>query len=56
MRLNPKVNSFEVVSAALDDTLKVWNEYFELIMTVNLTELGDFTLLKESEGHSLTQS
>jgi hypothetical protein len=40
LKVNELPSSFEIISASLDETVKLWNEYFEQLLVINLAVQG----------------
>lgn len=47
MKANFRENNPELVTASLDETIKVWNSYFEQIIVISLNFQEEFSLLHE---------
>lgn len=47
MRVNIKVKTFELITAGLDETVKIWSEFFEQLLIINLNITDEFTILRE---------
>lgn len=47
MKTNLRENNPELVTASLDETIKVWNSYFEQLIVISLNFQEEFSLLHE---------
>lgn len=45
MRVNVREGRPELVTASLDETIKIWNQYFEQLLVININLVGQFTML-----------
>ena len=47
MKTNIRDNCRELVTGSLDETIKIWNEYFEIVLIINLNLQDEFSYLHE---------
>lgn len=47
IQVNQLDTSFEIITASLDESIKIWNEYFESIHTIYLSVPGEFKVLRD---------
>lgn len=50
MKSNQRDGHYELITASQDETIKIWNEYFEQLFAIDLKIKEDFTLLIDGDG------
>jgi len=46
MNTNKRNDKFEIISGSLDETIKIWDEFFDLILVINLNN-GKFDIIRD---------
>ena len=56
IQVNQLETSFEIITASLDESIKIWNEYFESIHTIYLSVPGEFKVLRDLDALGISDS